>query len=529
MILHTKINFTDTLFILFIIIYLFLGLYLILNIPYGTLYGGPDESIHLSLAEYISKHHHWAYWNDPELIRHPVGVSYTTGSSIIYWLHGLSFELFQHHRIGAYLMLVIYLSTASLIYLRNKVAGLFILATLLPQTLFITSYVNSDSGTLITALLFGLAAANFTHSPENKYSFILLFMAAGFTVTARQSLWPISLATLLMVVFFFRSVILQFPKHTLLIAFFIALLPSSWWFYTSYTYNDGDFLGVFTTSKSILQFGRPDFSPEILARPWDEIILKDFIISIWKSIYGMWGWMYVSLSLKIYLVATIVLLTMYITTLKHIALKTLFISVIILLINFLFMLIYSTSYDYQAQGRYMFPSMYVIIGLTAGTLLFKQIKSRITTIIAIIAIIMNIFITLHIISNHYYTRIQTQAPAPNNIQPINLGQITIDQLSYSDDRKHLILNGWAVDISNRSLFEEIIIQVNNSYFKANYLQHREDVASHFNNEQYKKSGFSLIIPLEMIQKTHNINNITVFAKSIDNTYIKLLYSINKGS
>jgi hypothetical protein len=103
---NTLIN---AIFILSILTYVVLGQVLLWNIPYSFPFGGPDEPMHLSMAEYIARHLSWPQWDSTEVARNAYGVSYSPGGSIVYWLHGLSYKLFGHHRIGAYILLLLYL------------------------------------------------------------------------------------------------------------------------------------------------------------------------------------------------------------------------------------------------------------------------------------------------------------------------------------------------------------------------------------------------------------------------------------
>ena len=113
-------TFVNTIFILFIIVYFFLGQYLLWNIPYTFPFGGPDEPMHLSMAEYIAKYLSWPQWDSTEVARNAYGVSYSPGGSIVYWLHGLSYKLFGHHRIGGYLLLLAYLLLSIIAYQKKS-------------------------------------------------------------------------------------------------------------------------------------------------------------------------------------------------------------------------------------------------------------------------------------------------------------------------------------------------------------------------------------------------------------------------
>ena len=142
--------------------------------------------MHLSMAEYIAQHLSWPNWDSTEVVRNAYGVSYSAGGSIIYWLHGLSYKLFGHHRIGAFLLLVVYLSLTIVMYRKNKLAGFLLLAGLLPQTLFTFSYVNSDAGTIITALLLGMSVGLFITGEDKIKNFLMLLSLQSVPISVHR-------------------------------------------------------------------------------------------------------------------------------------------------------------------------------------------------------------------------------------------------------------------------------------------------------------------------------------------------------
>ncbi len=359
--IHKK--YYDAIFIIVSIFYIILVQLLIWNIPYTFPFGGPDELMHISMAEYISKHLSWPNWDSTELIRNAYGVSYSTGSAIVYWIHGLSYKIFNHHRIGSFVLLLVYLYITTLIYKKNKIAGFFLLASLFPQTLFIFSYVNSDGGTIISALALGLSVGLFILDKDSKKNLYLLMFFAGFAITARQHLWAIAFITLLWAIIYKYNIICKYNKKTLLLAILIALIPASWWFITSYFANDGDILGVFTNAKSILKFSKEGLPS--LGKDWNNFSINTFFQATLISIYGNWGWLSISLNDYEYIFIAIAVTIITIVLFKNVNKKIFLFTILLVIFNFIFMIVYSIFYDYQAQGRYLYPSIYVCAGIIA--------------------------------------------------------------------------------------------------------------------------------------------------------------------
>ena len=275
------------------------------------------------------------------------------------------------------------------------------MAFILPQTIFVFSYVNSDSGTILAALLFGLSIAYFMYGTKDLKSFYLLFFFAGFTITSRQHLWPISFIALLITIFFEYRTILKNKKYQWLIALLIAIIPAMWWFITSYHANEGDFIGFFTTTrKSYIKFGNHNLP--FLGVPWNKFDILYFAKITLGSLYGTWGWMSIWINYSRYeYIIFFMFLSLIISLYKYLEKKIFVFSVILILVNFLFMMIYSISYDYQPQGRYLFPSVFVICGISAGMIIKSTKVFDKLNIILIIFILMNISFSVNLAS-HYY-------------------------------------------------------------------------------------------------------------------------------
>ena len=480
-------TYINAIFVLLILTTMVLGQLLIWKISYAFPFGGPDELMHLSMAEYIAQHLSWPNWDSTEVVRNAYGVSYSAGGSIVYWLHGLSYKLFGHHRIGAFLLLVVYLSLTIVMYRKNKLAGFLLLAGLLPQTLFTFSYVNSDAGTIITALLLGMSVGLFVTGEDKIKNFLILLFFAGLAVTARQHLWAIALLTLVWALVYKRKVLYQYDKKIWIWAIFLALLPASWWFITSYFANDGDILGVFTNAKSIMQFGNPDLPS--LARDWADFSVIDFLDSTVISLYASWGWMYFSLESYEYIIVSIVAISIIVLVYKNIDKKIFIFFCMLVLANLGFMVLYSVAYDYQAQGRYLFPSIYIILGMISTILVNTKVFSKILLSLLILLSIQNTYFSTKLV----LVSVFLEKPIlweNKSEQFYTNAEFHLDRLEVIDEK--LFIRGWAFNRKGAKTFNNIqLVLKNNEAFYKVELQNiiRPDVASAFKNNALLPSGF----------------------------------------
>ncbi len=508
-------RYINTIFILLIIVTMVLGQLLIWKIPYSFPFGGPDELMHLSMADYIAQHLSWPNWDSSEVVRNAYGVSYSAGGSIVYWLHGLSYKLFGHHRIGAFLLLILYLSLSIFMYRKNKLAGFLLLAGLLPQTLFTFSYVNSDAGTIITALLLGMSVGLFVTGEDKVKNFLILLFFAGLAVTARQHLWAIALLTLIWALVYKRKVLYQYDKKIWILAIFLGVLPASWWFITSYLANAGDILGVFTNAKSIMKFGNPDLPS--LARDWSDLSIIDFLYGTLISLYANWGWMSFSLDNYEYIIVAILTVSIVVLLYKNIDKKIFIFFCMLLAANFGFMLLYSTFYDYQAQGRYLFPSIYIILGMISTILVNKKVFSKMLLVLLILLAVQNTYFSTKLTLFSYFD-VFLEKPILLDKQSEKYYTSTafhIDQLQIID--KKFFIRGWAFDRKNTKPFKEIqLILKNNEAFYKVELENmtRQDVADAFKNNDLISSGFfASMINLKQVKKG---TYILLFSVEVDN-------------
>jgi 4-amino-4-deoxy-L-arabinose transferase-like glycosyltransferase len=493
-------NLSNVLFAGFIFFYLFFGLFLILNIPDKLPYGGPDEPMHISMANYISNYLEWPHWDSEEILRNPYGISYTGRSAIVYWLHGLFYKIFGFHRIGAYFLLLIYLLICACFYVKNKTAGYLLLVFIFPQTIFYFSYVNSDNGLVLTALLFGLSIAYFLYGTNNLKSFYLLFFFAGFTITSKQNLWPITFIALLIAIFLKYRTILKYKKYQWAIALLIAMGPAMWWFITSFHANDGDIIGIYTTTeKSLVKFKSLGLPP--LRMHWYNFDIVEFAFETSRSLYGVWGWMNITFNSSryeyiIFFMSLLLIIFLY----KYLGKKIFVFSVILILANFLLMIIFSIWSDYQPQGRYLFPSIFIICGIGAGTILKSTQVFHKLNIILIVFIIMNISCSVTLASYYYIPNYIDKPVLLEKNPPIifySKAAYHMDDFIINSDR--LTIRGWIYDMERNETFEKISLVFKNSINEMYKIdldkKERPDVASFFNNPKLHHSGFDDFISI----------------------------------
>jgi len=156
--------------------------------------------------------------------------------------------------------------------------------------------------------------------------------------------------------------------------------------------------------------------------PWIEISLKSF--------YGFFGYMTIPspcFAYRIALVAALVnMLFTFVTVLKHRIVLTdamriaLIFAPLVIIVNIVASMYHSWTYDFQPQGRYLFPSLIPITLLVWGTIEVECTKVRIVRIGSMVALLMLCFYVL------WYSVLQNEVLSPDMF-----GFVLDDRLSYS--------------------------------------------------------------------------------------------------
>ncbi len=355
-------RFLKTILALVSLYYLLSVIWLVIYLPDFQPLGGPDESLHISLTKYLVNHHSWPAWDTPELKRYVTGASYATGSSFGYWVEAVLLELTGRNRFSGLLFFGIIFGILVWVFRKSPLAGLAGFALLTPQTIFIFSYVNSDAWSCLIAFLLGCAIVRFKKNPTSTARLTELMIASGACISCRNHIWAIGFVALLFAITPHLKSIIQKNLKGLCIALIAGTIIASWWPITSYLVNDGDFIGLVSGKKAVELFGDPERNS--LALSLDQFNWPVFTIWTSCSFYGRWGWMTVSLPTYCYILALPLFVGLIILLWSRMT-RWLPIFLTLILFNIFLLLVYSTTYDFQPQGRYLFGSYFIILGIMA--------------------------------------------------------------------------------------------------------------------------------------------------------------------
>jgi len=333
---------------------------LVSNLTYLWPYGGNDEPMHLSMAHYIAEHLAWPPWDSAETERF-MGISYATSPSLNYWFEGLLLKSTGYDRLSQLLLFCVCLSVFVCAARKNPLAGLLALALIVPQAVFVFSYLNSDAWTATVALLLGVAVDAFVANPTKTKNIVALFAAAAACLTCRYHLWAIGFVAFAVPLLSRLRLLMKENPRALIAATAIGLAIASWWPVTSFLANDGDPIGFSAARSERLLFAQPhDPSFMMVAPRFDP---ADFAERLGKSLYGWWGWSTIALPYIYYKAALLIGLPLAgFAILRHSHRAGLI--VLLLLVNLGLMLWRASTYHYVLwQGRYLFPALFISIGI----------------------------------------------------------------------------------------------------------------------------------------------------------------------
>lgn len=411
----------------FFSIYFILGLSLLIRQPFGN---PPDEFNRYLIPQYIAEHGTLPNGFE-ESIRIPsYGFSYAFQPILPYMVQGYSMRLagcftqdpdtlFYVARLVDFvfgLIMAVFILLLSRKWFQNRgLQWLFCFLTMfLPQSLFLHTYVNTDSCCMmsIAIMLYGLTCCLQDHFRYRS----CLVMSAGIILCALSyyNAYGFILSCILLFTSHFLS--LQggrlhmdwkpFLKKGLFISVLV-LLGIGWWFIRSYILYDGDFLGLRTRSLCGELYGNENMKADvrITYQSMDYtvpsmLLQSDFLVLSLNSFICMYGPMIVTTALWIYrfykflflvgLLGCVLPLSRFDKTAEGInfsgrtALNRFFHvnMALCILIPFVLSIIYSYSIDYQPQGRYLMPVLiplcyYCTRGLEKGIKLLRVFMLRV--------------------------------------------------------------------------------------------------------------------------------------------------------
>lgn len=382
----------------FFAVYIILGLSLLLRQPFGD---PPDEFNRYLIPQYIAEHGTLPNGFE-ESIRIPAyGFSYAFQPILPYMIQGYAMRLagcftqdadllFYTARMVDFifgLIMAVFLLLLSRKWFRHRaLQWLFcFLAMFMPQSLFLHTYVNTDSCCImsIVIMLYGLTCCLKDHFRYRS----CLVMSLGIILCALSyyNAYGFILSCILLFTAHYLSLQNGRPrldwKPFLQKGLFISalvLLGIGWWFIRSYILYDGDFLGLRTRNLCSELYGNEDMKADVrityrsMGYTVPSMLFQsDFLVLSLNSFICMYGPMIVTTALWIYRFYKFLFLAGILgSMLPSSRLKREGINfsgrtglnrffhlnmVFCMLVPFVLSVIYSYSIDYQPQGRYLMP------------------------------------------------------------------------------------------------------------------------------------------------------------------------------
>lgn len=363
----------------------------------------PDETARMLVPNYICENGKLPTGFEQEVIILPYGFSYALYNAFPHIVQGYAMRLASaidsscntvivarmvDVLAGLFMSLVVYL-LARRMFEKRGIRYLFCcLVTFLPQALFIHTYVNNDSMAMLSTAMI-------------TYGFLWAYKD-GFNI--RNSLWisfGVSLCALsyyncygyilcgiiLFICYFIKKkgkkICLDFKAmwpYMLLIGL-TCLVCAGWWFVRSYIVLDGDFLGLKTRVWMTDMYGADILSSANTYQGrgisiFEMLKENSFFTCLYQSFVGVFGSLSIVASPITYqlyklffaigflaiVYAVVVVIRRKMVTAKAAVLYGNLVLCII--IPFVLLVRYAYTIDYQAQGRYVLPSlvplMYII-------------------------------------------------------------------------------------------------------------------------------------------------------------------------
>lgn len=395
--------------------YFVIGCSLLLKQPFGN---PPDEYNRFLIPQYIFEHGTLPNGYD-ESIRIPgYGFSYAFQPILPYMIQGYAMRLASHF----------FVSTSNLLYVARFINLLFgflaaffvmqlskewfhkkssrylfaFLVTLLPQSIFVHTYVNTDSCCMlsIVLMLYGLTKGLKNNFQTN--SSILLSVGIILCALSYYNAYGYILSAILLFTTHFISIQhkhlafdwKQFLQKGLFISCFV-LLGIGWWFIRSAILYNGDILGLKARDLCASLYAIPTFHPDtrmtLQTQGYsflDLFFKTEFLTLSFLSFIGIYGPMTIITSIWVYRFYKLLFFLGIVSTLisgfcsrnatsSYKAPRPLF--HLFFHMNMIFCILlpcflsayYSYTTDYQPQGRYILPMLfpfcfYCIKGIEKG-------------------------------------------------------------------------------------------------------------------------------------------------------------------
>ena len=408
-------------------------------LPYNK---APDEVMRYDIPNYIFYHNNLPRGDDPEICNDIFGTSYAFQPILSYIFSAFAMKIAvlglgmaEINMFHAARWISVISSCITVLYLLKISKKLFhgkklmvVLVALLPQFVFISSYVNNDAlAVMSTAIIFYY----WLEVLENNWkvsSCIVLSVGMSICALSYYNAYGLLLCSAILFIINFiadirksvdkKRILLKYVNRAAVMIGIVAIL-AGWWFIRSFILYDGDILGLETTRKlqqlngsysilfSVYQQGY-SLKYMLIDMQWIEKVIMSFIGTFDYMILWLPGWLY-----KIYFVILLMGLAGCFyqnNKIKESKKSLIIISILTILITVGLSVGYSYFSDCQAQGRYLLPMLipfmyFLSIGIEnieSKIQTFLKVNLPVQKIVIVFWTLSSILILTNIIVPYYY-------------------------------------------------------------------------------------------------------------------------------
>ncbi|MCL2050160.1 MAG: hypothetical protein FWG91_00305 [Lachnospiraceae bacterium] len=287
---------------------------------------------------------------------------------------------------GVFFSIIIY-KLAQKLFADTRLRWLFCFLNLfLPQSLFIHTYVNTDSMALLSTAMIVYAWVGIYKDGYDREN--IFFLSGGIIICALSyyNAYGFILSSILLFLNSFLEKNGKYDWKGMLkkgsMISLIVLIGIGWWFIRSYILYDGDLIGFRTRDEMAMLYGNPNYMNTYKERGFTVLqmfYMNDFFTKTFYSFIAGYGslsifaniWLY-----RFYLTFLAVCVSAYFLFRKGDKISAAFNwkwfffhvnMVFCAVLPLLLLIYYAYSTDYQAQGRYLLPGLVPLMYyVTAG-------------------------------------------------------------------------------------------------------------------------------------------------------------------
>lgn len=375
---------------------------------------GPDEAMKYDVCNYIAVNGHLPYGGDPSIRNGIWGTSYGFTPLLSYIVSAVFLKiayLFTEDAQILYIavrftsVLCITGMTAMIIRIghflfeqRNTRWLFIILTTLLPQVLYLGSYLNNDSFALLTISIIIYAWIRGIRELWDVKDCVLLAVGIGLCALSYYNAYGYILCSIPLFFFSYQKsgktredTVRMWKMAGIIVG--IAFLIAGWWFIRNAVIYQGDFLGLTTSNQYAEKYAQASFKPSLRPNPnhlgWSfyEMLIQNAWIKISMiSFVGLLGTEMIPLLGSIYMIIWAVILLGYVGVMVRMIkqkksrnsklLSVIFALSIVIPIGLSFY--HSYWIDFQPQGRYLMPMLipFMYFSVTGLEYIFEKFPAK---------------------------------------------------------------------------------------------------------------------------------------------------------